>query len=122
MTDELHPMEKLVYLEAEVADQQSKLADLHAAFSARLDAVAAAHKTECAQRETDLRVREKCAAEKLQIAIDLDAALKAKAAELERRERAHNDQQGAVRARFAALEREMDEDAAARANPQRIGS
>jgi len=122
MTHELHPMEKLVYLEAEVADQQAKLADLHTAFSAKLDAAAAAHKTECAQRDAELRVREKVAAEKLQMAIDLDAALKAKAAELQRKEQAHEQKHASVRARFAALVAEMDKDVAARAVSARVES
>ena len=109
-------------LDDQLADQQTKLAELHAAFATKLDAAAAAHRTECAQRDTELRIREKVAADKLTIAIELDAALKERAVALEKQAQAHNEKREAVRSRFAALIDEMDKDAAARATPARVGS
>lgn len=109
-------------LDAQLAEQQTKLAELHAAFATKLDVAAAAHKAACAQRDSELGVREQRANEKLQLAIELDKALKERAIALERKEQAHNAKREVVRSRFAALEREMEMEAAARATPARVGS
>jgi hypothetical protein len=108
--------------EVQLADQKTKLAELHAAFATRLDVAAAAHRAECAERNFELNVREKVAADKLQLAIELDGALKERTIALERKELAHNEKHEAVRSRFAALISEMDKDASARASPARVGS
>jgi hypothetical protein len=107
-------------LDVQLVDQQAKLAELHTAFATKLDSAAAAHRAECAARDTELRIRERLAADKLQMAIDLDAALKEKAIALDRREQAHNEKHAKARDAAAAIILEMEAEAAARARGERI--
>jgi hypothetical protein len=105
-----------------LAAEQARLKELHAAFAAKLDKDLALHKEKCAEQDFELRVREKVAADKLQLAIELDAALKERTIALDRKEQAHNEKQAVLRARGAAILREMNEAEAARASPARVGS
>ena len=102
--------------------EQARLTELHTAFAAKLASDMSKHKEQCAALNSELNVKERVAADKLKLAIELDEALKQKAEALNKREQAHEERLGALRARAAAIERELDEDAASRANPPRIGS
>jgi hypothetical protein len=73
-------------LDAQVADHQAKLAELHAAFSTKLDTAAAAHRAECAARDSELRVRERLLSDKLRLLSETDAALKERAIALDRQQ------------------------------------
>src|ERR1700676_5097533 len=102
-------------LETQLTDQQTKLAELHAAFAAKLDAAAAAHKQQCAELSAELRVRERSVADKLRVAIELDAALKDRATALDRKEKALLEKHAAVRGAITTMVSEMENEAAARA-------
>jgi len=102
--------------------EQARLTELHAAFAAKLQNDMAAHKEKCAVLSSEANVKDRVATDKLRMAIELDAALKEKASALAKQEQAHEERLGALRARAAAIEREMDKESAARANPARAGS
>ena len=104
-------------LNDQLADQQAKLAELHAAFSAQLDAAAAAHRTECAARDSELRIREKVASDKMKLLIETDEALKERARVIEKKENEHAKKHSAMQSRMRALLAEIDREEAARANP-----
>jgi len=103
----------------QLADQ---LQELHAAFAEKLAKDMALHKAKCAEQDAELRIREKVAAEKMQVALELAEALKERQRVIEKKEKEHAEKHAAVRVRFAALVCEMDQAAAARAKPARIGS
>ena len=109
-------------LDAQLAEQQTKLAELHAAFSTRLDAAAAAHRSECAERDSELNVREKVVTDKMKLLIETDEALKERALDLDKKERAHEQKVAAARALAAAMLSKMEVEAATRASPARVGS
>src|SRR5580700_1991435 len=102
-------------LETQLAEQKTALAELHAAFSSKLDAAAAAHRQQCDELSAELRVRERSVADKLKLAIDLDAALKERAIALDRKEKALLEKHAAVRGAITGMVGEMEKEAAARA-------
>jgi hypothetical protein len=109
-------------LETKLADEQARLKELHVAFAEKLDKDMALHKAKCAEHDSELRVRERVAADKLQLVFELDEALKERALALDKKEKAHEEKHAAARSRFAALISEMDQAEAARANPARVRS
>ncbi len=102
-------------LDDQLAEQQSKLAELHQAFGAKLASDMSKHKEQCAALSSEVNVQQMVATDKLKLAMELDAALKERAIALDRREQAQNEKHIALRARAAAVLREMETEAAARA-------
>ena len=102
-------------LDDQLAEQQSKLAELHQAFGAKLASDMSKHKEQCAALSSELNVRERVAADKLKLAVELDVALKERAIALDRKEQAHNEKHQKVRAAAAAIILQMEAEAAARA-------
>jgi hypothetical protein len=94
-----------------LAAEQARLKELHAAFAAKLDKDLALHKEKCAEQDFELRVRERFAADKLKLAIELDAALKERTIALDRKEQAHNEKHAKVREAAAAIILEMEAEA-----------
>jgi hypothetical protein len=103
-------------LETQLAEQKTALAELHAAFSSKLDAGAAAHRQQCAEQSAELRIREMAVADKLKLAIALDVALKERAIALDRKERALLEEHSSVRSALAGIADAIDKEAAARAS------
>ena len=68
-----------------------------------------------AEHDAEMAAREKVAADKLKLAIQLDAALKERAIAVGRKEQAHNEKHAKVREAAAAIILEMEAEAAARA-------
>jgi DNA repair exonuclease SbcCD ATPase subunit len=102
-------------LETQLADQQARLQELHAAFGARLEKDAAEHKAKLEERDRQLNAREKFAADKIQLAIQLTEAVKERATALDRKEKELLEKHAAVRGALDGMVSEMEKEAAARA-------
>lgn len=102
-------------LDDQLVDQKNKLELLHKAFGEKLASDLSKHKEQCAALSFELSVKEINAAQTLKLAMELDAALKEKKLQLDRKEQAVDAKHAKAREAAAAIVLEIEAEAAARA-------